>query len=141
MSYDLKLFTGNANRPLAEEIAQYLRVPVADAEVTRFSDGEVYVQVNENVRGTDVFVVQPTSPPVNDTLMELLVMIDALKRASARRITAVLPYYGYARQDRKVQPRVPITAKLVADLLTAAGVDRVLALQLPARPTPGLAHL
>src|SRR5438132_291483 len=124
MSYDLKLFTGNANRPLAEEIAQYLRVPVADAEVTRFSDGEVYVQVNENVRGADVFVIQPTCPPVNDTLMELLIMIDALKRASAHRITAVLPYYGYARQDRKVQPRVPISAKLVADLLEAAGVDR-----------------
>src|SRR5437899_1780811 len=124
MRYDLKLFSGNANRPLAEEIAQYLSLPVSDAEISRFSDGEVFVQVNENVRGTDVFVVQPTSPPVNDNLMELLVMIDALKRASARRITAVLPYYGYARQDRKVQPRVPITAKLVADLLTAAGVDR-----------------
>jgi len=117
MRYDLKLFLGNANRPLAEEIAQYLSLPVSDAEISRFSDGEVFVQVNENVRGTDVFVVQPTSPPVNDNLMELLVMIDALKRASARRITAVLPYYGYARQDRKVQPRVPITAKLVADLL------------------------
>src|SRR5207245_319274 len=116
MSYDLKLFTGNANRPLAEEIAQYLRVPVADAEVSRFSDGEVYVQVNENVRGADVFVIQPTCPPVNDTLMELLIMIDALKRASAHRITAVLPYYGYARQDRKVQPRVPISAKLVGDV-------------------------
>src|SRR6266704_2556227 len=137
MRYDLKLFSGNANRPLAEEIAQYLSVPLSDAEVSRFLDGEVFVQVNENVRGTDVFVVQPTSPPVNDTLMELLVMIDALKRASARRITAVLPYYGYARQDRKVQPRVPITAKLVADLLTAAGVDRVLALDLHAGQIQG----
>src|SRR5947207_1285387 len=107
MSYDLKLFTGNANRPLAEEIAQYLRVPVADAEVTRFSDGEVYVQVNENVRGADVFVIQPTCPPVNDTLMELLIMIDALKRASAHRITAVLPYSGYARQDRRRRRHEP----------------------------------
>src|SRR5437867_4075511 len=100
MAYELKLFTGNANRPLAEEIAQYLHVPVCDAEVTRFSDGEVYVQVNENVRGADVFLIQPTCPPANDTLMELLIMVDAMKRASARRITAVLPYYGYARQDR-----------------------------------------
>ena len=137
MAYELKLFTGNANRPLADQIAQYLRVPIADAEVTRFSDGEVYVQVNENVRGADVFVIQPTCPPVNDTLMELLIMIDALKRASAHRITAVLPYYGYARQDRKVQPRVPISAKLVADLLEAAGVDRVLALDLHAGQIQG----
>jgi len=141
MRYDLKLFSGNANRPLAEEIAQYLSLPVSDAEISRFSDGEVFVQVNENVRGTDVFVVQPTSPPVNDNLMELLVMIDALKRASARRITAVLPYYGYARQDRKVQPRVPITAKLVADLLTAAGVDRVLALDLHAGQIQGFFNI
>src|SRR5215475_1089950 len=137
MSYDLKLFSGNANRPLAEEIAQYLRVPLSDAEVTRFSDGEVYVQVNENVRGADVFVIQPTCPPVNDTLMELLIMIDAMKRASARRITAVLSYYGYARQDRKVQSRVPISARLVADLLEAAGIDRVLALDLHAGQIQG----
>ena len=141
MSYELKLFTGNANRPLAEEIAQYLRVPLSDAEVSRFSDGEVYVQVNENVRGADVFVIQPTCPPVNDTLMELLIMIDALKRASAHRITAVLPYYGYARQDRKVQPRVPISAKLVADLLEAAGVDRVLALDLHAGQIQGFFNI
>src|SRR5262249_54666582 len=127
MAYELKLLTGNANRPLAEEIAQYLPVPLADAEVTRFSDGEVYVQVNENVRGADVFVIQPTCPPVNDTLMELLIMVDAMKRASARRITAVLPYYGYARQDRKVQSRVPISARLLADPLEAAGIDPVLA--------------
>ena len=137
MSYDLKLFTGNANRPLTQEIAQYLRVPLADAEVTRFSDGEVFVQVNENVRGADVFVVQPTCPPVNDNLMELLIMIDAFKRASAHRITTVLPYYGYARQDRKVQGRMPISAKLVADLLEAAGVDRVLALDLHAGQIQG----
>ncbi|HXG03794.1 MAG TPA: ribose-phosphate pyrophosphokinase [Candidatus Binatia bacterium] len=141
MTYELKLFTGNANPGLAEEIAQYLRLPLGDAEVSRFSDGEVFVQVNENVRGTDVFVIQPTCPPVNDNLMELLVMIDALKRASARRITAVLPYYGYARQDRKVQPRVPITAKLVADLLTAAGVDRVLALDLHAGQIQGFFNI
>jgi ribose-phosphate pyrophosphokinase len=137
MTYELKLLTGNANRPLAEEIAQYLRVPLCDAEVSRFSDDEVYVQINENVRGADVFVIQPTCPPVNDTLMELLIMIDALKRASAQRITAVLPYYGYARQDRKVQPRVPITAKLVADLLEAAGINRVLALDLHAGQIQG----
>ncbi len=137
MAYELKLFTGNANPALAEEIAHYLRVPLSDAEVTRFSDGEVYVQINENVRGADVFLIQPTCPPVNDTLMELLIMTDAVKRASARRITAVLPYYGYARQDRKVQPRVPISAKLVADLLEAAGIDRVLALDLHAGQIQG----
>ena len=110
---------------------------LGDADVSRFSDGEVYVQINENVRGQDVFVVQPTCPPVNDHLMELLVMIDALKRASARRITAVLPYYGYGRQDRKVMPRVPITAKLVADLITTAGCQRVLAVDLHAGQIQG----
>ena len=137
MTKELKLFSGTAHRALAAEIAQYLKLPLGDADVTRFSDGEVFVQINENVRGTDVFVIQPTCPPVNDTLMELLIMIDAFKRASAGRITAVLPYYGYARQDRKVQPRVPITAKLVADLLAAAGVDRVLALDLHAGQIQG----
>src|SRR6266436_3961972 len=137
MAYELKLLTGNANRPLAEEIAQYLHVPMADAEVSRFSDGEVYVQVDENVRGADVFVIQPTCPPVNDSLMELLIIVDAMKRASARRITAVLPYYGYARQDRKVQSRVPISARLVADLLEAAGIHRVLALDLHAGQIQG----
>src|SRR5499433_1211101 len=137
MSYDLKLFSGNANRPLAEEIAQYLRVPLSDAEVTRFSDGEVFVQINENVRGTDVFLVQPTCPPVNDNLLELLIMMDAVKRSSAHRVTAVLPYYGYARQDRKVQGRMPISAKLVADLMEAAGADRVLALDLHAGQIQG----
>jgi ribose-phosphate pyrophosphokinase len=141
MAYELKLFSGNANRPLADEISQYLRVPLADADVDRFSDGEIFVQINENVRGADVFLIQPTCPPVNDNLMELLVMIDALKRASARRITAVLPYYGYGRQDRKVQPRVPITAKLVADLLTAAGVDRVMALDLHAGQIQGFFNI
>ncbi|HEX9819154.1 MAG TPA: ribose-phosphate pyrophosphokinase [Methylomirabilota bacterium] len=137
MNYELKLFTGNANRALAEEIAQYLHVALGEAEVSRFSDGEIFVQVNENVRGTDVFIVQPTCPPVNDSLMELLIMIDAFKRASAHRITAVLPYYGYARQDRKVQGRMPISAKLVADLLEAAGVNRVLALDLHAGQIQG----
>jgi ribose-phosphate pyrophosphokinase len=137
MSYELKIFTGNANRALAEEIAQYLHVPLGDAEVSRFSDGEVFVQINENVRGTDVFIVQPTCPPVNDSLMELLIMMDAVKRSSAHRITAVLPYYGYARQDRKVQGRMPISAKLVADLMEAAGTDRVLALDLHAGQIQG----
>jgi ribose-phosphate pyrophosphokinase len=141
MRYDLKLFSGNANRPLAEEIAKALQLTLSDAEVSRFSDGEVRVQINENVRGTDVFVIQPTCPPVNDNLMELLIMIDALKRASARRITAVLSYYGYGRQDRKDQPRVPITSKLVADLLTSAGVDRVLALDLHAGQIQGFFNI
>ena len=141
MSYELKLFSGNANRPLAEEIAKTLQLPLGDADVSRFSDGEVYVQINENVRGEDVFVIQPTCPPVNDHLMELLVMIDAFKRASARRITAVLPYYGYARQDRKVAGRAPISAKLVADLLEAAGVNRVLALDLHAGQIQGFFNI
>ena len=141
MGYELKLFSGNANRPLAEEIAQHLRMRLGDADVSRFSDGEVYVQINENVRGEDVFVIQPTCPPVNDTLMELLVMMDALKRASARRITAVLPYYGYGRQDRKVMPRVPITAKLVADLITAAGCHRLLAVDLHAGQIQGFFNI
>ena len=141
MAYELKLFTGNANRGLAEEIAQYLRVPLGEGEVSRFSDGEIFVQFNENVRGADVFVVQPTCPPVNDTLMELLIMTDALKRASAHRVTAVLPYYGYARQDRKVAGRAPISAKLVADLLEAAGVNRVLALDLHAGQIQGFFNI
>jgi ribose-phosphate pyrophosphokinase len=141
MAYELKLFSGNANRALAEEIAQYLRVPLGEGEVSRFSDGEIFVQFNENVRGADVFVVQPTCPPVNDTLMELLIMTDALKRASAHRVTAVLPYYGYARQDRKVAGRAPISAKLVADLLEAAGVSRVLALDLHAGQIQGFFNI
>jgi ribose-phosphate pyrophosphokinase len=137
MPYELKLFSGNANRVLAEEIAIMLGVPLGQAEVARFSDGEVFVQIDENVRGADVFVLQPTCPPVNDNLMELLVMLDAFKRASAQRITAVLPYYGYGRQDRKVQPRVPISAKLVADLITVAGAHRLLALDLHAGQIQG----
>jgi ribose-phosphate pyrophosphokinase len=137
MPYELKLFSGNANRGLAEEIADALSLALGRAEVARFSDGEVLVQIEENVRGTDVFVIQPTCPPVNDNLMELLVMLDAFKRASAQRITAVLPYYGYGRQDRKVRSRAPISAKLVADLVTVAGAHRVLAIDLHAGQIQG----
>jgi ribose-phosphate pyrophosphokinase len=133
----LILFTGNANPKLAQEIADYLGTRLGQAEVSHFSDGEVFVQIEENVRGADVFVIQPTCPPVNQNLMELLVMLDALKRASAQRITAVLPYYGYGRQDRKVQPRVPISAKLVADLLTVAGAHRLLTMDLHAGQIQG----
>lgn len=126
----LKVFTGKANPDLAKKICKYLNISLGKAEVTSFPDGEVRVEINENARGTDAFLIQSTCPPVNNNLMELLVMIDALRRASARRITAVIPYYGYARQDRKVQPRVPITAKLVANLITVAGADRVLVMDL-----------
>jgi ribose-phosphate pyrophosphokinase len=131
------IFTGNANPSLAHEICDYLNIPVGRASVKTFSDGEIYVEIGENVRGTDVFVIQPTCPPVNNNMMELLIMIDALRRASARRITAVLPYYGYARQDRKVAPRVPISAKLVADIITAAGARRILAMDLHASQIQG----
>jgi len=137
MTDRLILFSGNANRALSQEIADYLGIPLGEAEVSRFADGEILVQIFENVRGADVFVIQPTCRPVNENLMELLVIIDALKRASAWRVTAVMPYYGYGRQDRKVQPRVPITAKLVADLLTAAGVQRVLTMDLHAGQIQG----
>lgn len=137
MPSGLKIFTGNANKKLATEICEFLKQPLGEAAVGTFSDGEIMVQINENVRGLDVFVLQPMSTPVNHNLMELLIMIDALKRASARRITAVIPYYGYARQDRKVQPRVPITAKLVADLITAAGADRILTIDLHAGQIQG----
>lgn len=137
MPEGIKLFTGNAHKDLAKEIAGYLDMPVGDATVMKFSDGEIMVQINENVRGSDVFVIQPTCMPVNRHIMELLLMVDALKRASARRITAVIPYYGYARQDRKVQPRVPISAKLVADLITAAGINRVLTMDLHAAQIQG----
>ncbi len=135
------LFSGNANRKLAQEIAEYLGRPLGQAEVSQFSDGEVFVQINENVRGADVFVIQPTSPPVDHNLMELLVMIDALRRASAYRITAVIPYFGYARQDRKVQPRVPISAKLVADLIAVSGANRVLAMDLHAGQIQGFFNI
>jgi ribose-phosphate pyrophosphokinase len=135
------IFSGNANRDLAESICRYLETPLGKAQVTRFSDGENYVEINENVRGVNCFVVQPTCAPVNDNLMELLVIIDALKRASAGSIVAVIPYFGYARQDRKSKPRTPISARLVADLLTAAGVDRVLALDLHAGQIQGFFNI
>jgi ribose-phosphate pyrophosphokinase len=126
----LKIFSGNAHPALAKKICGHLGIELGQAEVGRFPDGEVRVQIGENVRGADVFLVQPTSTPVNDNLVELLIMLDAFRRASASRITAVMPYYGYARQDRKDRPRVPISAKLVADLLTSAGANRILALDL-----------
>ena len=140
-SGDLVLMAGRANPALSQEIAAALSLPLVQSEVSQFSDGEVFVQVNENVRGLDVFVLQPTCPPVNQNLMELLIMIDSLRRASASRITAVLPYYGYGRQDRKVQPRVPITAKLVADLITAAGAHRVLTMDLHAAQIQGFFNI
>jgi ribose-phosphate pyrophosphokinase len=127
---NLKIFSGNANKPLAEEICQYLGLPLGEAVVGKFSDGEISVEFRENVRGADVYLVQPTSIPANDHLLELLIMIDALKRASTASITAVVPYYAYARQDRKTAPRVPISAKLVANLLTTAGASRLLTMDL-----------
>lgn len=133
----LKIFSGNANLHLAEEIAEYLGVSVGESKVTRFSDGEIHVEINESVRGADVFVVQPTCASVNENIMELLIVIDALKRASARRITAVIPYYGYARQDRKVRPRAPVTAKLLANLITASGAMRVITMDLHAGQIQG----
>ena len=133
----MKLLAGNSNRPLAEAIAAFLGVPLTDATVQRFADLEVFVEIHENVRGEDVFLIQSTSYPANDNLMELLVCLDALKRASARRITAVIPYFGYARQDRKPGPRTPISAKLVANLITTAGADRVLTMDLHAGQIQG----
>jgi len=133
----MKVLTGNSNRPLAEAICAYLNLPLTRASVRRFSDMEVFVEIHENVRGEDVFVIQSTSYPANDHLMELLVTLDALKRGSARRVTAVIPYYGYARQDRKSGPRTPISAKLVANLITSAGADRVLTLDLHAGQIQG----
>lgn len=134
---EIKIISGNSNKELAEKIAENIGVKVADCQVTTFSDGEISVNINETVRGCDVFVVQSTNNPVNNNLMELLIMIDALKRASAGRITAVIPYYGYARQDRKAKARDPITAKLVANLITAAGADRVLTMDLHASQIQG----
>jgi ribose-phosphate pyrophosphokinase len=133
----MKLVAGNSNRPLAEAIASYLNIPLSKCIVRRFADMEIFVEVQENVRGEDVFVLQSTSAPANDHLMELLILIDALKRASARRITAVLPYFGYARQDRKPGPRTPISAKLVANMIVRAGADRVLTLDLHALQIQG----
>jgi ribose-phosphate pyrophosphokinase len=137
MNGQLKLFTGNANPDLAKKIAKFLKTGLAEATVTTFSEGEIRVKIDEDVRGRDVFIIQPTCPPTNNNLMELLIMIDAIKRASAHRITAVVPYFGYARQDRKDQPRVPITAKLVANLLESAGVDRILTMDLHAGQIQG----
>jgi len=134
---DLVVFSGNSNRPLVKEICHYLDMPIAGAKVKTFSDGEIQIEIDENVRRKDVFVVQSTCAPVNDSLVELLLMIDALKRASATRITAVIPYYGYARQDKKVAPRVPISAKMVADLLTTAGARRVITMDLHAGQIQG----
>ncbi|PYV09979.1 MAG: phosphoribosylpyrophosphate synthetase [Acidobacteria bacterium] len=141
MTSELKVFSGNANEALAEEICQRLKLPLGKVIRTTFSDGEFYCQILENVRGKDVFLVQPTCSPVNDNLIELLIMIDAFKRASAARITAVIPYYGYARQDRKDKPRVPISSKLVADLLTAAGTSRILTMDLHAGQIQGFFNI
>jgi ribose-phosphate pyrophosphokinase len=132
----LKIISGTANPPLAKKIAQYTGVPLTECDVRRFSDGEVRVQINQNIRGSDLFIIQPTNPP-GENLLELLIMIDAARRASAKRITAVIPYYGYARQDRKDQPRVSITAKLVANLITTAGADRVITMDLHASQLQG----
>ena len=138
---DIKIFCGNSNRPVAEEVAHILGLPLGDMQVKTFADGEIAISINESVRGSDVFVVQSTCRPVNNNLMELLVSIDALKRASAGRITAVIPYYGYARQDRKAKARDPISAKLVADLIVAAGADRVLTMDLHAAQIQGFFNI
>ncbi len=137
----LKLFTGNSNKELAERMADYLCIPLGNAEVYSFSDGETFININENVRGSDIFLLQSTSNPVDKNLIELLIMIDAMKRASAKRITAVIPYYGYARQDRKTASRVPITAKLVADIITTAGANRVLSMDLHAGQIQGFFNI
>ncbi|MEF3694511.1 MAG: ribose-phosphate pyrophosphokinase [Candidatus Cloacimonadota bacterium] len=137
----LKLITGNANRPLAEEVARYAGIPLGDIDLFKFSNDESFVKINDNVRGADVFIIQPTCYPVNDNVMDLLIMIDALKRASAQRINCVIPYYAYARSDKKDQPRVPITAKLMADLITVAGADRVIAVDLHAEQIQGFFNI
>ncbi len=133
----MKIIAGNSNRPFAQSVAAYLDVPLTDATIKRFSDQEVFVEINENVRGEDVFVIQSTSSPANDYIMELLITLDALRRASAKRITTVIPYFGYARQDRKQSPRTPITAKLIANIITSAGANRVLTLDLHAGQIQG----
>ena len=138
---ELRVFTGNAHRQLAEDVCQYLNIPLGQAEVFKFANDNTFVRILENIRQRDVFIVQPTCAPVNDNLMELLIMIDACKRASAGRITAVVPYYGYGRTDKKDQPRVPITARLVADLLTAAGADRLLTVDLHAGQIQGFFNI
>ena len=133
----MKLISGTANPVLAQKISEYLATPLVQTKITRFSDGEIFVEIKENVRGADVFIIQPTCPPVNENLVELLIMVDAARRASARRITAVIPYYGYARQDRKTAPRTPITAKLVANVIVVAGARRVLTMDLHAGQIQG----
>ncbi|MBI1817109.1 MAG: ribose-phosphate pyrophosphokinase [Deltaproteobacteria bacterium] len=138
---EIQVFAGNSNLALAREVCQHLNVPLGKAEVRRFSDGEINVKISDNVRGSDVFVLQSTCTPVNDNLMELLLMLDAFRRASAKRVTAVIPYFGYARQDRKVDPRVPISAKLVADLITTSGASRVLTLDLHAGQIQGFFNI
>lgn len=137
----LKIFSGNANLPLAKEVADFAGIPLGDVEVFKFANDESFVKINDNVRGADVFIIQPTCYPVNDNLIELLVMIDAFKRASAQRITCVIPYYGYARSDKKDQPRVPVTAKLVADLLTVAGAHRIVTIDLHADQIQGFFNI
>lgn len=137
----IKVFSGNANPEMAKEICDHLDISLSKVELRRFSDGEIFVEIGENVRGTDAFIIQPTCTPVNDHLMELVIMVDAMRRASARRITAVLPYYGYARQDRKVAPRVPITAKVVAEMLMVVGVRRVLTMDLHAGQIQGFFNI
>src|SRR6476469_397232 len=134
---EMKVFSGSANRELAQRICDCIGTPLGQATISSFPDGETYVKIEENIRGRDVFIIQPTCPPTNQHLMELLIMVDAARRASASRITAVIPFFGYARQDRKDQPRVPITAKLIAKLLTAAGVTRVLTMDLHAQQVAG----
>ncbi|RPI38315.1 MAG: ribose-phosphate pyrophosphokinase [Nitrospiraceae bacterium] len=141
MPQRLKLLTGTSNKDLAKEVAALMKLDLVDTTLSTFSDGEIAVRVNENVRGSDAFVIQSTCMPVNDNIMQLLLIVDALKRASAERITAVIPYYGYARQDRKVQPRVPISAKMVADLITAVGTDRVLTVDLHAGQIQGFFNI
>ncbi|GCF07182.1 ribose-phosphate diphosphokinase [Dictyobacter arantiisoli] len=138
---DLSIFSGNANRPLAAAICRHLRIPLGDADVFQFSNENIFVKINENVRGRDVFVIQPFSSPVNRSIMELLIMLDALKRASAARITAVIPYYAYGRTDKKDQPRVPITARLIADCITVAGADRVLTMDMHAGQIQGFFNI
>jgi ribose-phosphate pyrophosphokinase len=140
-NFGMKLFSGSAHQSLARDIATSLQCPLADVSVTAFPDGETFVKINENIRGEDVFIIQPTCPPTNHNLMELMIMVDAAKRASAGRINAVIPFFGYARQDRKDQPRVPITAKLVADLLSAAGVNRVVTMDLHAAQIQGFFNI
>ncbi len=138
---DITIFSGNANSGLAKKICDYLDMPLGGAKVKRFSDGEIQIEIHQNIRARDVFVIQPTCSPVNDNLVELLLMLDACKRSSASRITAVMPYYGYARQDKKVEPRVPISARLVADMLTTAGADRVITMDLHAGQIQGFFNI